>query len=484
MPQLQVQTQTQRQVQRLSPQQLVYFRLLEMPVSALEEKINNEVVENVALEKKEPNDSENDSNDNYDGNDSNVASGNDYSDSVLYDQFDDNIPTPRSSSSSPMAEIPVGETKSFLDNLKAQISEYSVSNRQRRLILYLIGSLNDKGFLDVPLPRIADDLLIRHNFPVSQQELQEALHTLQQFDPAGIGATDLRECLLIQLSRMEKNDITDIAKLIVYKHYDLFINGRHSKIAEHIHAPQSDIDRAIDLISHLNPAPGMSLNESASDRVDTVVPDVIIETTPDGEISYRINDAGAPNITIADDFLEQYQTLQQQKGTKNKETRKAIKFTREHVKSANNFIEALKMRNQTMTDVMRVIIAHQRQFILTQDKSTLRPMLLKDVAEQAGYDVSTISRVQNSKYCLLDQTVYPLSQFFVRTRNNAGGEAVVGIQVQEKIQEIIQSEDPLHPYSDQEIEELLSTQGLTISRRTVAKYRKNLGYPIATRRRK
>lgn len=479
MPQRQVQTQSQRQVQRLSPQQLVYFRLLEMPVSALEEKINNEIVENVALEKVQPDENEdfNDNeNDNYD------ESNDGYSDSVLFDQFDDNTPVHRSSASTPMAEIPIGEVKSFIDNLRVQISEYNVTTRQRRLILYLIGSLNDKGFLDTPLDRIADDLLIRHNFDTSPQELQEALKILQQFDPAGIGAANLQECLLIQLSRMEKNDITGIAKLIVYKYYDLFINGRHSKLAEHIHASQTDIDRAIDIISHLNPSPGMSLNESASDRVETVVPDVIIETTSDGEISFRINDAGAPNITIASDFLEQYETLQQLK--QNKETRKAIKFTREHVRSARNFIEALNMRKQTITDVMKVIIAHQRQFILTQDKSTLRPMLLKDVAEQAGYDVSTISRVQSSKYCLLDQTVYPLSHFFVRTRKGSNGEAVVAIQVQDKIQQLIESEDPLHPYSDQEIEELLSAKGLTISRRTVAKYRKSLGYPIATRRRK
>ena len=491
MPQRLTQTQVQRQVQRLSPQQITYVRLLEMPIMELEQKVRNEIIDNVAIEEARDERREVDPeliegrDERLDVRDENENENDNYS----HDYFDDDdYDTWQSSYSGDggTGYVPDGkEESSLFDDLVAQISEYDVTDHQRQLIVYLIGSLNDQGFLDRSLQRIADELLISYNIETTTDELAEALSILQQFDPPGIGATSLQECLLIQLCRdsQPSGRQTDIAKIIVHKFYDSFIANKIPYIAKRLHLSTDEVAEAAHLITRLNPSPGASLNESASDRVQTTIPDVIIETAADGTITYVINDSQLPQIEVNSDSLLRLQSYQNHQGKMNPHTREAYTFTRKKIREARAFIEALDMRHQTLTKVMDVIIDRQRDFILSGDTAQLHPLTLAQVAEAAGYDISTISRVRQSKYCLIDGTVWPLSIFFPRTRLSKEGKPVVGIHVKENINALIQNESPQHPLTDDDLVRLLNQQGINITRRTVAKYRKDLGYPIATRRR-
>ncbi|MBQ0143289.1 MAG: RNA polymerase factor sigma-54 [Prevotellaceae bacterium] len=485
-----IQTQTERQLQKLSPQQVLFVRLLEMPVMELEKRVNNEVIDNIALESS--NNSENNT-DTHTAEESNLADDG-YTDvdkyaNVLYDSdderdddyYNDNV-------NYNTYEVDVSDTQTLRDELESQIAETDLSEYQRQILEYLIGSLDEHGFLDSSLSKIEDDLLIYMNMSVSQHELKEVLSVLQQFDPVGIGARNLQECLLIQLNRLrestrQSNIVIDNAVKIIEQHYDLFISKKTPLIASLDGISEAEVKKACALIAKLNPSPGRALNESMSDRVQTVVPDVIIETDMNGNISFVINDGNIPNLEVSKYYIDQIQSYQKHADKMNVQMREAYAYTKQKVENARMFIESIRQRHNTLMVTMKAIIKIQRNFILTQDKHTIVPMTLGDVSKITGMDISTISRVKNSKYALLDGNIYPISTFFLRARNNAEGEAVIGFEVNDKIKYIIEHEDTTHPHSDQEIEAILKRQGLNISRRTVAKYRKQLGFPIASKRR-
>lgn len=486
-----IQTQTERQLQKLSPQQVLMVRLLELPVVELEARVNNEVIENVALENKADTDvgHEVDSVDDEGDKDGNLTS--ESLQGVLYDDDDENVQGEDYGrfSTGTYYDVPVAASRSFYDDIETQIAEYDLTDHQRDVLEYLVGSLNEHGFLDHSLQKIEDDLLIYMNIETDHKELEELLGVLHQFDPAGIGARNLQECLLIQLQRMEDkadshpDEALTMAREIIENYYDLFISDKVSLIADNMNRQEAEIRKAIGLIARLDPSPGRSLAESADDRVQTVIPDFIIETSMDGDISFAINNGNVPALVVSPDYSRQLQSYQKYQGNMNRAIREAYTYTKQKVDDANMFINALRQRYETMQTTMQAIIAIQRDFILSQDENVLKPMTLNDVAKRTNLDISTISRVKNSKYVLLDGHIYPLSDFFLRTRANSEGEAVIGSEVNDKIKAIIEGESKVSPYSDQEIEMILKRQGLNISRRTVAKYRKDLGYPIATRRR-
>ncbi len=486
-----IQTQTERQLQRLSPQQVLMVRLLELPVVELEARVNNEVIENVALENKadtgvgHEDGSGEDEGGKEDGLTGESLQG------VLYDDNDENGQGENFGgfSTDTYYDVPIAASRSFYDDIETQIAEYDLTDHQRDVLEYLVGSLNEHGFLDHSLQKIEDDLLIYMNINTDHKELEELLDVLHQFDPAGIGARNLQECLLIQLRRMEDKDgihpdeSLAMAREIVEDYYDLFISGKVPLIAANMDRQEAEVRKAIGLIARLDPSPGRSLAESADDRVQTVIPDFIIETNADGGISFAINNGNVPALVVSPDYSRQLQSYQEHQGNMNRAMREAYTYTKQKVDDANMFINALRQRYETMQATMHAIIAIQRDFILSQDENVLKPMTLNDVAKRTNLDISTISRVKNSKYVLLDGRIYPLSDFFLRARANSEGEAVIGSEVNDRIKAIIESESKASPYSDQDIEMILKRQGLNISRRTVAKYRKELGYPIATRRR-
>lgn len=508
------QTAEQRQVQRLSPQQYLVSKLVELPLTDLEQRVRDELYENVALEEGhgEPSVSDPDTPDEAEPQDeageepdAEEADSPDAQDALdTLDSDDLPIYAPGASGGQD-AEIPIGDTRSFIEDLEAQIGDFDVDETQRALIEYLIGSLDDRGFIDRPLANIADDLLFRHNIRTDEAALRQALHTLQQFEPAGIGARDLRECLLLQIDRqladMENGDetmreetpATDRAerrslllleRRVLADHFDLFQRNETERLATALGLPLPSIRTAIAAIARLNPHPGRSLHEAADDRVQTIVPDFIVDTDHESSISLTLNHGEVPALRVSADYVEQLRSYQSRQSKLSRPERDAYIYTKQKVEAAQLFVSAIRQRQQTLTSTMRTIIALQRKFFLTQDEGTLRPMRLRDVAERTGLNLSTISRVVNSKYVLLDGILYALKFFFLRTKQNAEGDVINRMDVFPLMRSLIEQEDKRAPLSDSQLAKLLSQHGQVISRRTVAKYRNELKIPAANLRKR
>jgi RNA polymerase sigma-54 factor len=319
------------------------------------------------------------------------------------------------------------------------------------------------------------------------------LKILQEFDPPGIGARNLRECLLIQINRQIRSTHSDdIIKLellrlerqIVDECHDLLVNNNADKIAQRTGVSVMRANVAMEGIKRLNPRPGMALSESAADRSQTVVPDFIIETDGEGGISFTLNDGYVPALRVDKCFEREFLEGQERYAGMNQRERDAFAYRKQKVESARMFIDAIAMRRRTLYVTMKAIVELQREFFLTQDDTKIKPMILRDVAEKTNLDESTVSRVKSSKYALVDGHVYPLDHFFLRARVNSKGDLVFGHKVMQMIREIIDSEDKLAPYSDEKLVELLLEKGQDIKHRTVTKYRNQMGIPPARLRKK
>ncbi len=492
MPQSQVQIeqQVERQLQKLTPQQLMVAKLVELPVVELEERVKTEVYDNVALEEgHDDNDNSEDLNEEeHFGDEPNGSS----QESNLDGQYDDDempVYTP-SSGRSADEEIPIGDTKSFIEDLKRQMYDFDLTDRQQELVEYLIGTLDDRGFIDRSLQGISDDLLFNFNIDAGVNELEDVLHILQKFEPAGIGARDLKECLLLQIDRKlseqngnESKAILNLERVIVEKYLEMVQRKQVDQLASLLNVSKQDIQCALEGISKLNPHPGLALSESSEDRAQTIIPDFIIDTSPEGDISIELNNGEIPQLRVSPEYEMQLKAYQKVGNKMTKSQQQAFEYTKQKVEGAKMFIDSIRQRQRTLFVTMKAIVDFQRNFILTQDESTLKPMRLIDIAEQTKLDLSTISRVRKSKYALIDGNLYPLDFFFLRVRTNAEGETLEHKEIKQKIQELIDAEDKDQPLSDQKIAEMLNKQKLNISRRTVAKYRSEMGIPATTERR-
>ena len=504
----QFQLQREVQIQKLSPQQYLLANLIELPITDLEQRVRDEVYENIALE--EGRDSAEDTDENRDPDldvsdefapeDNHDDDWQETDSSSLYDE--DDLPTYTSrSGNEPNTEVPIGDTRSFIDDLRAQIADYEVDEHQRVLIDYLIGSLDDRGFVDRPLRNIADDLLFNHNIETNEQELEEALHILQRFDPVGIGARNLQECLLLQIHHQQelleadesldedhyqhRLSLLQLEAKILTEQFSLFEHNDVERMVTALKVSPDRLRHALKGISKLNPTPGRSLHEAADDRAQTIIPDFIIETDRESSISFTLNNGEIPALHVSREYLDQLKHYQRQNTQQLSRTqRDAFIYTKQKVEAAQMFISAIKQRQHTLTSTMRAIIEAQRPFMLTQDEQLLKPLRLADVAEHTGLNISTVSRVINSKYALLDGVLYPLKYFFLRTKANAKGEAVLRNRIYPILQDIINSENKNEPWSDAQLSELLSQRGESISRRTVAKYRDEMGIPAAAFRKR
>ena len=387
--------------------------------------------------------------------------------------------------------MPIGDTKSFIEDLKRQVYDFNITPKQQELIEYLIGTLDDRGFIDRPLSSIADDLLFQFNIDADLAEVEEAMKILQQFEPAGIGARNLQECLTIQLDRKLENctDAVRKARLqlerdIIQNHFDVLQHQNTEQLVHLTQASHEQVARAMEGIRKLNPRPGLALSESADERVQTIDPDFIIETTPDGTISVELNHGEVPELRISPNYENQLLNYQKHADKMTHAQQEAFEYTRQKVEGAKMFIEAIKQRQKTLYITMKAIVKLQKDFILTQDESLLRPMRLVDVAQLTGQDISTVSRVKKGKYVLIDGQLYALDFFFLRTRTNADGETLEHKTIKERIREIIEQEDKSKPVPDQKIVEKLLAEGHNISRRTVAKYRSEMGILSTSERRR
>ena len=487
----QIQSQTQQQVQTLSPQQILTVRLLELPELELEDRIRAELLENPALE--EGKEDEADGTEGDSG--SEDGGGNEEEDGTTdYDAADDyrtedDIPDYKlqdnnRSRDEQAEEIPFSDATSFYETLKEQLNERDLSEQQTHLVEYLIGSLDDDGLLRKPLDSIADELAIYGGIDATEQELEEALAILQDFDPAGIGARSLQECLALQLRRkMDEGGknlpLLRTAKRIVDECYEEFTRKHWEKITKKLGIGEETLRQALAEITRLNPRPGASLGEAMGKNLHQIVPDFIVETYDDGTISLSLNNHNVPELRMNRDFADMLREHTQGKARPSKEAKEAMMFIKQKMDAAQGFINAVKQRQSTMLTTMQAIIDLQRPFFLEGDESLLRPMILKDVAERTGLDISTISRVSNSKYVQTNFGIYPLKYFFNDGFAAGGGEETSVREIQKILKECIDGEDKKNPLTDDELTELLNAKGYPIARRTVAKYRQQLNIPVA-----
>ena len=500
MPQALTQTQTQKMEQqlRLSQQQLQLVKLLEMPIAEFEQQVKKELMDNPALEEGSPEEQPADAT--ADSTDINDTGEDPYSDTDsdqladLSTYSDDDLPIYTSNNgSNDQTELSFGDSGSFIEYLEGQMVNYDLSQDEERMLKYLIGSLDNRGFIDRPLATLTDELAFKEYLYVSEKEVEKMLHILQSFEPAGIGARSTQECLLLQIDRQlnsEDEPVSDIKRRvlqlerkIIADHYDLFINRNKERLKKKMGISTAQIEALFDDIKKLNVNPGFALSESTSDRVQTQIPDFIVETDPEGDIQMRLNSGEVPRLHVSQDYLHQMKVYQSNPNKMTRSEKEGVLYTRQKIEAAQMFIESVKQRRRTLYETMKALIALQRTFFLTKDEDDKVRLVLEDVAKKTGYDVSTISRVCNSKCVLLDGHIYPLSDFFKLTRKNASGEEIDGRLVKELIKEIVDGEDKSNPYPDDKIVELMKEKGVALARRTIAKYRVELGIPPVGNRR-
>lgn len=484
----QVQTQAQQQVQTLSPQQILAVRLLELPTMELEERIHAELLDNPALEegKEAPdNDTENDYNVDENG-DPNPESSEDLS---LGDyRTEDDIPDYKlqennRSKGEVAEEIPFSDTTSFYETLKEQLSMQDLDAHQKELAEYIIGSLDDDGLLRKSNDTLIDELAIYHGISTTPEELEHIINIIQDFDPAGIGARSLQECLLLQIKRKENSPLKQIEYDIIDKYCDDFTRKNKEKIIQRLGISEEQYDAAVAELVKLNPRPGSSLGEAIGKNFQQIIPDFIVETEDDGTILLSLNNHNIPELRLSREFSEMLDEHTRNKNNQSKESKDAMLFLKQKVDAAQGFINAVKQRQQTLMSTMQAIIDLQRPFFQEGDESLLKPMILKDVAERAKLDISTVSRVSNSKYVQTNFGIYALKFFFSDGYTTEDGEELSIREIKRILKELVNGEDKNKPYTDDELADCLKEKGYPIARRTVAKYRQQLNIPVARLRR-
>lgn len=475
----QVQSQVQQQVQTLSPQQILVVKLLELPAVELEDRVRAELLENPALEEGKEETAVDDLSENAD----NDQSDNEY-DSLGDYLTEDDIPDyklqERNKSKGEQAEeIPFSDTTSFYETLQEQLRERNLTEHQQALAEYLIGSLDDDGLLRKTLDSISDELAIYAGVDAKEQELEEVLSIIQDFDPPGLGARSLQECLLIQIKRKEPSPLQQTELSIIEKCYEEFTRKHWDKIIQRLNLSEEEFEAAINEITKLNPRPGSSLGEVIGRNMQQIVPDFIVETFDDGSIVLSLNNKNMPELRMSREFNDMLQEHTYNKANQTKESKEAMLFLKQKMDAAQGFIDAIKQRQNTLQTTMEAIIDLQRPFFQEGDESLLRPMILKDVAERTGLDISTISRVSNSKYVQTNFGIYSLKYFFSDGYTTEDGEEMSVREIRRILKECIDNENKKKPLTDDELADILKEKGYPIARRTVAKYRQQLNIPVA-----
>ncbi len=499
MAQKLIQTQTQQQVQqqRLSQQQMLQVKLLEMPLAELEQNISAELDDNPALEQKRddlPDDAKDreDNDDSYDSDDDSYEEKTEREereealDNALEDLgSDDEMPEPQMRSASlsdPDAdyeETVWGDTTSFYDKLKEQMGETELTEQQQDIMEYLIGSLDSDGILRKDLDTITDELAIYHGIDVPVQEIEKVLKKLQTFDPAGIGARSLQECLLLQIARQPKSRLRELMKGVIKDHYDEFIKKHWDKIKQAYGLTDEQTDIIRREILKLNPKPGASLGETEGRSLQQITPDFIVDTDNDGNVSFTINDGHIPDLKISPSFNDMVHTYRTNRQNMNRQEKEALLYAKEKVEKAQGYIEAIRQRHHTLYVTMKAIIDWQINYFRSGDEADLKPMILKDIAEKTGLDISTISRVSNMKYAQTRWGTFPLRFFFTDGYVTKDGEEMSTRKIKLALKDLIGNEDKKHPLSDDTLAAEMKKRGYPIARRTVAKYREQLGVPVA-----
>ena len=467
----------QKLEQRLSPQQIQLMKLLQVPTMELEQRIKQEIEENPALEE------------GLDTVEDDFANEEDYTEELdgstdfdLSEYMDDDSPdykTQVNNRSNDEEEyfVPLSGEQSFQEKLIEQLHLLDLDDTQFSIADVIIGNLDESGYLNRTVFALVDDLAFSANIYVTEKQVEEVLALVQELDPAGVGARDLRECLLLQLKRTQSGDITRFtAKKIIEDHFEEFIKKHYDKIQFKLEIEDQDLKEAIDEILKLNPKPGGSMKESAK-PMQQITPDfTIIEF--EGKLELSIHGRNAPDLKVSREYENMLRGYSEGAKT-SKSDKEAVSFVKQKLENAKWFIDAIKQRQNTLFVTMSAIMNYQRAFFLTGDETNLRPMILKDIAELVGLDISTISRVANSKYVQTNYGIYSLKYFFSESMSKDTGEEVSTREVKKILSEAIQSEEKNKPLTDDKLTLILQEKGYNIARRTVAKYREQLNYPVA-----
>ncbi len=488
-------TQEQRLAQSITQQQLLHAQLVELPITQLVERVNTEMDDNPAIEVAGPGDdyaefsesSENTENtDNSEYEDEERQSALDEAlESIGRD--DEELPVyyggERQQDEGNTEQGVIAQNDSFYDQLLEQMTMARLNERERYIMEYLIGSLDDDGLLRKSLSQLSDELAIYHNLDASSSEIEHVLLQLQQFDPAGIGARSLQECLLLQIERREPSRLKDLMQKAIEQYFDLFTKKHWKQLRSALRITDLQAEALIRELRKLNPKPGTSMGEAMGHSLQQITPDFIIDTHDDGSVTFALNHGDVPELTVSQSFVDTLREYQANKEHMSRQMKEALLYTKTKVDAAQNFIAAIRQRQHTLTITMQAIIQWQHRFFEEGDEALLRPMILKDIAERTGLDLSTISRVSNSKYAQTRWGIFPLRFFFSDGLKTAEGEELSTREIKAMIRDIIHHEDKQKPLSDEMIQKMLGEQGFPIARRTVSKYREQMGIPIARMRR-
>lgn len=456
-----------KQTQKLSPLQIQTIKLIELPVQELEQRIRKELEENPVLDEDMPSESEDDAA-------PREVSLSDYKE-------DDSIPSYRlrSDNYNSKDERPQYSTfsvkESFSQSLQEQLGYRSLSEHQYAIASFLIGSLDDDGYLRRSIDSIVDDLSFRANIETTEEEVLEMLKVIQEFDPPGVGARDLRECLLLQIRLLKHTPDVENAEKILKLYFTEFTNKHFQKIMTRMGISEQELKAAMAKILKLNPSPGGQIDDSYNDQAQQIVPDFLLDYK-DGQLILSMPRFSVPELRVNRKYAD---ILMEAANTSEREKKEAAAFVKKKLDSAKWFVEAVKQRHNTLMNTMQAIVDYQHDYFVDGDESHLKPMVLKDIAEKTGFDISTISRVVNSKYIETHFGIYSLKYFFSEGLENQDGEEVSTRELKKALQECVDTEDKRNPLTDDELVDRMTAKGYKVARRTVAKYRDQLGIPKA-----
>lgn len=468
------QTLAHKLEQRLSPQQIQLMKLLQVPTMELDQRIKQEIEENPALE--EGSDREEDE---FEANEEQEIREDEDFDIGDYLSDDADYKTRVSNKGKDEEEkvIPLSGDQTFQERMTEQLHLLDLDETEFMIAVTIIGNLDESGYLNREIEAIVDDLAFSSNVSTNEEQVEHVLSIIQELDPAGVGARDLQECLLLQIQRKQNGDITKYTALkILEDHFEEFTKKHYSKILKKLEIDDEDLKEAINEIVKLNPKPGGSMKE-ASGNFQQIIPDFII-TENEGRLNLSLNGRNAPELRVSGDYKNMLKKYAEG-AVNSKADKEALTFVKQKLDGAKWFIDAIKQRQNTLLLTMDAIMTYQKSFFLTGDETNMKPMILKDIAEQVNLDISTISRVANSKYVQTDHGIFSLKFFFSESLSTDSGEEVSTREVKKILSEAVDGEDKRKPLTDEKLANLLKEKGYNIARRTVAKYREQLNIPVA-----
>ena len=456
--------------QKLSPQQIQMIKLLELPAVQLEQRIKQEIEDNIVLEEEERS----------------AEDEEQPPQQISFDEYlrEDDTPSYKSrinnfSKDDKQRPVYLTEGRSLQEYLVEQLGYRNLPERDLRLAVYLIGSIDEDGYLRRDLESVADDIAFTMGLETTAEELERLLGIIHELEPAGIGARDLRECLLLQMAQMPVNTRSRrLAKKILTNYFDEFVKKHYEKLMARLQISEADFRDAIAEIRHLSPKPGNLYAEGGTDTTPYIIPDFILDYQ-DGRFSLSLNSYNVPEVRVNRRYMEMIREMVGSDGRVREKDKEAIQFVKNKIDSAKWFISAIKQRHDTLMRTMQTILDYQQEYFKDGDKSKLRPMILKDIADRTGLDVSTISRVVNSKYVQTQFGIILLKSLFSEAMQTDSGEEVSSYEIKNILQQCIDEEDKRRPLTDETLMDILNSKGYRIARRTVAKYREMLGIPVA-----